>query len=1589
MHIVLFGRFGIGDADEDATAHLVARALRERSGEVSVSLCAFASAPFHDLGADIVDAGDDAGVRAAIARADLVAAIGTPWTAAGDVADLFRASTPETRVTQALLRAVASGVPTALFAVGLAPPSAPGESLAGVLASLATHVSVRDGASAAALRSTGFTGAITVTADPAFAVVPEVALVPPPRRRPLRLGLVPSPSDDAQRLRVVGAAVSSLATRRALEVLVPRSVDAAAIALAVANVVVVNLNEPAATATVLGSCDVVLTTSVHALVLAAVGGTPAVAIGSNPALRSHAQLLGSDLVLDGDACTEETVTRAIERVVDGRAGFAALLASRTAVARTVLDADYEALLAAPHRPCATREHRHDTALEHVSQRLRSRLEQREESWRTLATFLGRDVEMIAPRSDAATQRSRDVDVLRRRAESAEAEVAAIKRSRGWRLLHAYGVLKHHYLFPASRRLGLLGGPSGDEREAAVEPTPVVVPPGTYDVVCFPIIDWDFRFQRPQQLMTRFAAAGHRVFYVEPRFGPPGEAPVVTVKAPNVHHVTLAGPERNVWSEALDGLARDEIFASLNRLRVDWDLGATLAVVELPFWWPLAALARERFAWPILYDCMDDHAGFSTWTGAAVSDEHALFARADLVTVSSPVLAERARRHRDQVLLLRNACDFEHFAATGTRPAHRGRPVIGFYGAIADWFDADLVADLAERRPDWDFVLVGSTYLGDVSRLAMLPNVRLPGEQPYADLPSWLATFDVTLVPFKRTPLTEATNPVKAYEILASGKPIVSVSLPEMRLLGDLVRLADTPEEFERQILASLDPADATRADARRAFAAANTWHARYDELAARIPGLFPKASTVIVTYDNLALNRACLEHLFARTEWPNHEVIVVDNASTDGTRRYLEELATERADLVLIANDRNVGFAAACNQGLARATGAYLVLLNNDTVVTRGWLSTLIRHLHAMPDVGLIGPVTNEIGNEAKVPVDYGSLVDMPAWAARFTREHADRLRGMMMLAMFCLAMRRTAFDEIGALDERFQIGMFEDDDYARRAHQRGYRVVVAMDAFVHHVGGASFKRLEDARYREVFERNRRAFEEKWGPWTPHQDDSAAPAVARLTDRLRRIVDDAGVPSHEVVVFPPTMREVAGHARRVDRIAAVLAAHGMLVLQDGGWGREHEEQVGFHRIAPNLWRYHGPRGTLERLHAPVIWTFAYNALAAFRWLGGTILYDATDDPATFPIDPDTLQRNHDRMLREAELVVCATPRTAHEISSRRPDVVHLAAAPGTARDSDGDGPAEPTDAALGHGLVDLLRMGRTTVRRTAESRIPAHAERFVGYDLRRGVCNVCGHATAFYFTDPALYRESLTCGDCLTTSRYRSIARGLLRAIRDLTGVEASSLAELAQRRSTRRLRVYDTQLPFHYERNAYPIPDYLAACDWIHVHTSTLRASEPLGASLGDGRSNQDLQRLTFADGAFDIVVTSDVLEHVRLHERAHREIRRVLAPDGVYVFTVPHDRARVETVVRVVVHDPEDPARDEFVLEPEYHGDANDEANAALAYRTYGCDLDAALDRLGFRVEYARGDVPEAGILNTELFYCRVVGPADVAAEDLAAHP
>jgi GT2 family glycosyltransferase/glycosyltransferase involved in cell wall biosynthesis len=615
-------------------------------------------------------------------------------------------------------------------------------------------------------------------------------------------------------------------------------------------------------------------------------------------------------------------------------------------------------------------------------------------------------------------------------------------------------------------------------------------PHGYDVICLPVMLLHSRFQRPQQLMDQYAKHGHRVFYASMGFCG-GKTARVVRQWRNMYEMMLPGPaDVNVFKSLPTEQEVLRMADSIDRFRAKARIASAVVVVQLPFWTLLAEELRKRHGWSIVYDCMDDHAGFSTHCDAVLRMEERTIADSDLVVTTSNLLDAKVQPTARRTALIRNACEHEHFAAVADlAPAakRKGTPgtkqtVVGFYGAISTWFDSDLVAELAESRPDWKFELIGSSQTADTSRLKRLPNVKLFGEKPYAELPKLIAGWDCFIIPFKRIPLTEATNPVKAYEMLATGKPVVSVDLPELRLMArdGLLSLAHDSLAFAEAIERELAEDNEAHRASRRAFAAQNTWRDRYEAFDSAVRETFPLASIIIVTYNNLGLTQMCLESIFRETDYPNYEVIVVDNASHDGTAEWLDEESLHEPRLRVICNADNRGFSAANNQGLRISRGEYLCLLNNDTVVTRNWLSTLIGHLRT-PKVGMVGPVSNMVGNEAKVPVDYTAIADMPRWAADYCRRHDGETLPMKMLGFFCVALRREVFEKVGEMDEQFGVGYFEDTDYCYRTGRAGYELRCARDAFVHHWQGASFRLLGNESHAHIYKHNQQLFESKWG----------------------------------------------------------------------------------------------------------------------------------------------------------------------------------------------------------------------------------------------------------------------------------------------------------------------------------------------------------------------------------------------------------------------------------------------------------------------------------------------------------------------------
>jgi GT2 family glycosyltransferase/SAM-dependent methyltransferase len=691
----------------------------------------------------------------------------------------------------------------------------------------------------------------------------------------------------------------------------------------------------------------------------------------------------------------------------------------------------------------------------------------------------------------------------------EKQLGAYKSQRAWRVMLA---IRKAYTLIARRRIrGLLPLFSLQEYELSfpdvldyvpqeldAPAASVFLPPNAdrrYDVVVLPIFDFEFRFQRPQQIAAQFARAGHRVFWISPSRLLPVSSPTryeTFAIRENLWEVRLPVEPFDLYRGELEPFQITALLDGLSRLYRDLDITASCTLLQFPFWRQIGLGLRERFGAKVVYDCMDD---WQNWPveplpGAfSLSEERELVRESDVLVVTSRELRDRHAADRVASQLIPNAADFEFFHDAPASAAESGlpHPVIGYYGAIADWFDLELMTQVARSRPQYSFVLIGQVHMLDVSALEALPNVRLLGEKHYRELPAHLREFDVCTLPFRMNRLTKAVDPVKMYEYFSQGKPVVSAPLPELAPLAELLYFAQGPEEFARQIDAALVERDGSLAKKRIAFAAENTWRRRYEVLDSAICACFPLVSILIVTYNTREYLGPCLESIRRNTSYPAYEVIVVDNCSTDGSAEDLDRYAADPRVRVQCLQ-KNLGFAGGNNHAAGMAKGDYLVLLNPDTVVTAGWLERLLRPLEKDPRVGMAAPVSNFSGNETKVNTHYRSLRQMESFAAEQAKFRCGKTFDIDVVPLFCALLRRRTWEEAGGLDESFQVGTFEDDDFSLRLRNIGYRIVTAEDCFIHHFGNGSFGKLQSEEVYRIFELNQKRFESKWNTtWRGHK----------------------------------------------------------------------------------------------------------------------------------------------------------------------------------------------------------------------------------------------------------------------------------------------------------------------------------------------------------------------------------------------------------------------------------------------------------------------------------------------------------------------
>ncbi|HVM16784.1 MAG TPA: UDP-galactopyranose mutase [Gaiellaceae bacterium] len=346
----------------------------------------------------------------------------------------------------------------------------------------------------------------------------------------------------------------------------------------------------------------------------------------------------------------------------------------------------------------------------------------------------------------------------------------------------------------------------------------------YDVVCLSHLRWDFVWQRPQHLLSR-CAQEHRVFFVEEPVEDGGDERLEVRE-------TESGV-RVVVPHVAPGLTLEELDAAQRRL-LD-ELLATHAVREYVLWFyaPMAvAFTRHLRPLATVYDNMDELTLFAGAPAELCEREAELLERVDLVFTGGHSLYEAKRERHPNVHPFPSGVDSAHFAAAREpQPdpedqAAIPRPRLGFFGVIDERMDVDLVTAVADARPDWHLVLVGPVVKIDPESLPQRPNIHYLGPKPYAQLPSYLAGWDVALLPFARNDSTRFISPTKTPEYLAAGRPVVSTSIRDVvRPYGEegLVRIADDPDAFVAACEAAMRDGDGAWRRRVDAFLTESSW----------------------------------------------------------------------------------------------------------------------------------------------------------------------------------------------------------------------------------------------------------------------------------------------------------------------------------------------------------------------------------------------------------------------------------------------------------------------------------------------------------------------------------------------------------------------------------------------------------------------------------------------------------------------------------------------------------------------------------------------------------------------------------------------
>lgn len=302
------------------------------------------------------------------------------------------------------------------------------------------------------------------------------------------------------------------------------------------------------------------------------------------------------------------------------------------------------------------------------------------------------------------------------------------------------------------------------------------------LLCLSHLNWDHVWQRPQQLMSRFADSC-RVIYVDPPELRAGSEPPFLQEGSGAENVPVLRPIFPADQIDSSNHAYRSMWLSLLPSVLDLAGANTILWVFSPLadYLVAAALPQVKLA---VYDCMDDLASFKDGTAEMRVREAHLLTLVDLVFTGGRSMYEARKDRHKRVYCFASGVDVQHYAADRARATPEAiaaipRPRLGYFGVLDERIDWPLIATIAEQQPGWHWTLIGPTAKVDPAELPQAPNIHYLGKQPYADLPALLQSFDLAVMPFALNEATRFISPTKTLEYLAGGKTVISTSVPDV------------------------------------------------------------------------------------------------------------------------------------------------------------------------------------------------------------------------------------------------------------------------------------------------------------------------------------------------------------------------------------------------------------------------------------------------------------------------------------------------------------------------------------------------------------------------------------------------------------------------------------------------------------------------------------------------------------------------------------------------------------------------------------------------------------------------------------------